>query len=57
MSALHEGPITDEYGYNPAEVGLLPLGMRDIMLECDATFDSEGGQLCLRSATAGRPTA
>ena len=51
----HEAPITDEYGYNPADVGLLALGTRDIMLECDATFDSEGGQL-LFDISDGRHT-
>jgi signal peptidase I len=41
----HEGPITDEYGYNRADSGLVPLAVRDIMLECSVTFDSDAGQV------------
>jgi signal peptidase I len=41
----HEGPITDDYGYNRADAGLVPLRVRDIMLECNVAFDSDAGQL------------
>jgi signal peptidase I len=41
----HEGPITDDYGYNRADMGLVPLRVRDIMLECSVAFDSGAGQL------------
>jgi len=41
----HEGPVTDEYGYNRADLGLVPLRVRDIMLECNVTFDSDAGQV------------
>ncbi len=41
----HEGPITDDYGYNRADTGLVSLRVRDIMLECDLAFDSDAGQL------------
>jgi signal peptidase I len=42
----HEGPITDDYGYNRSDSGLIPLRVRDIMLECNVAFDSDSGQLC-----------
>jgi signal peptidase I len=51
----HEGPVTDEYGYNHADVGLVPLRVRDIMLECNVTFDSEAGQ-ALFEISDGRQT-
>jgi signal peptidase I len=41
----HEGPVTDEYGYNRADLGLVPLRVRDIMLECNVAFDSDAGQV------------
>jgi signal peptidase I len=41
----HEGPITDDYGYNRADSGLVPLRVRDVMLECSFAFDSDAGQL------------
>jgi signal peptidase I len=41
----HDGPITDDYGYNRADAGLVPMRVRDIMLECDVAFDSDSGQV------------
>jgi signal peptidase I len=41
----HEGPITDDYGYNRVDSGLVSLRVRDIMLECDLAFDADAGQL------------
>ena len=40
----HDGPITDDYGYNRAG-SLTPLGVRDIMLACDVAFDSDAGEV------------
>jgi signal peptidase I len=40
----HDGPITDDYGYNRADTGLVPMRVRDIMLECDVVFESDSGQ-------------
>lgn len=41
----HDGPITDDYGYNRADAGLVPMRVRDIMLECEVAFDSDSGQM------------
>jgi signal peptidase I len=49
----HNGPITDDYGYNRADTGLVPMRVRDIMLECEVTLDS--GQV-LFEISDGRQT-
>jgi type IV secretory pathway protease TraF len=40
----HEGPVTDDYGYNRAG-SLVSLGVRDVMLACDVAFDSGAGEV------------
>jgi signal peptidase I len=41
----HDGPITDDYGYNRADTGIVPMRVRDIMLECDVALDADSGQV------------
>jgi signal peptidase I len=41
----HAAPITDDYGYNRADSGLVAMRVRDIMLECELGFDSDAGQV------------
>jgi signal peptidase I len=41
----HEAPITDDYGYNRADSGLVPMRVRDVMLECELECDSDAGQV------------
>ena len=44
----HDGPVTDDYGYNRADTGLVPMRVRDIMLECGVAFESDTGQAAVR---------
>ena len=41
----HDGPVTDDYGYNRADTGLVPMRVRDIMLECDVALDADSGRV------------
>ena len=49
----HVAPITDDYGYNRANAGLIPLAVRDTFLECEVALGSGSGEPSRsRSATA-----
>jgi signal peptidase I len=39
----HVTPITDDYGYNRANAGLIPLPVRDLLLECQVALGSGSG--------------
>jgi signal peptidase I/rubredoxin len=39
----HVAPITDDYGYNRANAGLIPLAVRDTFLECEVSLGSGSG--------------
>jgi signal peptidase I/rubredoxin len=41
----HRAPVTDDYGYNHANGGLMPLSVRDLWLECDVALRSGDGRL------------
>jgi signal peptidase I/rubredoxin len=58
-AASHLVPITDDYGYNRADAGLISLPVRDLLLECDVslgtgkgavTFEIGDGRLTFRLA-------
>jgi signal peptidase I len=39
----HVAPITDDYGYNRANAGLVPLAVRDTFLECEVSLGAGSG--------------
>jgi signal peptidase I/rubredoxin len=39
----HVAPITDDYGYNRANAGLIPLAVRDTFLECEVALGPGSG--------------
>jgi len=39
----HMAPITDDYGYNRANAGIISLPVRDLLLECEVTLGSRNG--------------
>jgi hypothetical protein len=39
----HDGPVTDEYGYNHFDAGTLPMAVRDLMFEGELEVQSESG--------------
>jgi type IV secretory pathway protease TraF len=39
----HVAPVTDDYGYNRANLGFVPLAVRDLMLECDVELHGGKG--------------
>lgn len=41
----HQGPVTDDYGYNHGDLGLVSINVRDLMLECDVAVESQAGEL------------
>jgi hypothetical protein len=41
----HFGPVTDDYGYNRANLGLVSLPVRDLSLECEVQLHSANGAL------------
>jgi len=40
----HVAPVTDDYGYNHAYAGVIPLPVRDLFLECDVSLGSGEGE-------------
>jgi signal peptidase I len=39
----HLAPVTDDYGYNRANLGFVPLTVRDLMLECEVKLRGGNG--------------
>jgi signal peptidase I/rubredoxin len=39
----HLAPITDDYGYNRANAGLIPLPVRDLLMECEVSLGTGNG--------------
>lgn len=48
FEASHVAPLTDDYGYNPAEGGTIPNPVRDIMVACRVHFQSGSGEFALQ---------
>lgn len=46
--ASHVAPLTDDYGYNPAEGGTIPNPVRDVMVACRVQWQRGSGEFALR---------
>ena len=47
-AASHVTPLTDEYGYNPADGGAIPNPVRDVMVSCRVRMERGSGEFAIQ---------